>query len=184
MGEPPLPSTESPAPGVVVPTRKARARPLPKPHTPWERIKEHKVLQWTLAYAAAAYTLLHGTEMVNNAFEGPALLVRLVTIGLVLGIPVAAVLAWYHGHRAQHRLSGPELTMLTVIFIVAGSALWVFVRINSQRAPVASSLAPTAAFRQNQRFQALATRLGLMEYWQQYGPPDDCDLKDGKLTCH
>jgi len=40
------------------------------------------------------------------------------------------------------------------------------------------------AFRQDPRFQALETRLGLMEYWQQFGPPDDCDLTDGKLTCH
>jgi TolB-like protein len=40
------------------------------------------------------------------------------------------------------------------------------------------------AFRQDPRFQALETRLGLMEYWQRFGPPDDCDLKDGKLTCH
>jgi hypothetical protein len=39
-------------------------------------------------------------------------------------------------------------------------------------------------FRRDRRFQAFATRLGLMEYWQQYGAPDDCDLKDGKLTCH
>jgi hypothetical protein len=38
-------------------------------------------------------------------------------------------------------------------------------------------------FHRDPRFQAFATRLGLMEYWQQYGPPDDCDLKDGKLTC-
>ena len=40
------------------------------------------------------------------------------------------------------------------------------------------------AFRQDPRFQALATRLGLMDYWQQYGPPDDCNLTDGKLACH
>ena len=39
-------------------------------------------------------------------------------------------------------------------------------------------------FRQDPRFQDYVTRLGLMEYWQQYGPPDDCDLKDGKLSCH
>jgi hypothetical protein len=39
-------------------------------------------------------------------------------------------------------------------------------------------------FRQDPRFQAFVTRLGLMDYWQKYGPPDDCDLKDGKLTCH
>jgi TolB-like protein len=40
------------------------------------------------------------------------------------------------------------------------------------------------AFRQDPRFQVLETRLGLVEYWQRFGPPDDCDLKDGKLTCH
>jgi TolB-like protein len=39
-------------------------------------------------------------------------------------------------------------------------------------------------FREDPRFQALTTRMGYMEYWQQYGPPDDCDLRDGKLTCH
>jgi hypothetical protein len=39
-------------------------------------------------------------------------------------------------------------------------------------------------FRQDPRFQAFVTRLGLMEYWQQYGPPDGCELNDGKLICH
>ena len=36
-------------------------------------------------------------------------------------------------------------------------------------------------FREDSRFTALATRLGLMDYWKQYGPPDDCELRDGKL---
>jgi TolB-like protein/tetratricopeptide (TPR) repeat protein len=38
-------------------------------------------------------------------------------------------------------------------------------------------------FRQDARFQDFVTRLGLMEYWKQYGPPDNCDLKDGRLVC-
>ncbi len=38
-------------------------------------------------------------------------------------------------------------------------------------------------FRRDPRFQSFANRLHLMDYWQQYGPPDDCDLRDGKLTC-
>ena len=38
-------------------------------------------------------------------------------------------------------------------------------------------------FREDSRFAALATRLGLMDYWKQYGPPDDCELRDGKLIC-
>ncbi len=40
------------------------------------------------------------------------------------------------------------------------------------------------AFRLDPRFQAFTTRLGLMAFWQKYGPPDNCELKDGKLTCH
>jgi TolB-like protein/Flp pilus assembly protein TadD len=39
------------------------------------------------------------------------------------------------------------------------------------------------AFRQDPRFQALATRLGLMAYWQKYGPPDNCELKANRLIC-
>ena len=32
----------------------------------WERIKHHKVVQWTLAYLALAYTLLHSAEIGNG----------------------------------------------------------------------------------------------------------------------
>jgi hypothetical protein len=38
-------------------------------------------------------------------------------------------------------------------------------------------------FRRDPRFQAFATRMGLMDYWKQNGPPDDCDLKNGHLAC-
>ena len=39
-------------------------------------------------------------------------------------------------------------------------------------------------FRQDPRFSMLADRLGLIEYWKEYGPPDNCELRDGKLVCH
>jgi hypothetical protein len=39
------------------------------------------------------------------------------------------------------------------------------------------------AFRQDPRFSAFAARLGLTEYWQRFGPPDECSLKDGTLAC-
>jgi hypothetical protein len=44
----------------------------------------------------------------------------------------------------------------------------------------------TAAFRRDPRFAGYVERLGLhlIEYWQKYGPPDDCELKNGKLACH
>lgn len=90
----------------------------------WDRIKEHKVVQWTVAYAAAAYTLLHAMEMVSDALDWPHIVIRVLTLLLILGAPLAATLAWYHGHRAQHRVSGPELAIITVLLIIAGTVLW------------------------------------------------------------
>jgi TolB-like protein/DNA-binding winged helix-turn-helix (wHTH) protein len=39
-------------------------------------------------------------------------------------------------------------------------------------------------FRQDPRFQGLVERLGLIEYWKQSGPPDDCTLGGTKLICN
>jgi TolB-like protein len=39
------------------------------------------------------------------------------------------------------------------------------------------------SFRHDPRFQEFVTRLNLIGYWQQFGPPDECDLAEGKLTC-
>ncbi len=38
-------------------------------------------------------------------------------------------------------------------------------------------------FRQDPRFEAFAGRLKLLDYWQRYGPPDDCNFDRGTLTC-
>ncbi len=39
------------------------------------------------------------------------------------------------------------------------------------------------AFRQDARFQALVSRMGFIEYWKMYGPPDGCELRNGMLIC-
>lgn len=38
-------------------------------------------------------------------------------------------------------------------------------------------------FRQDPRFQKLVERLGLVDYWAQYGPPDECDLRNDVVAC-
>jgi TolB-like protein len=90
----------------------------------WDRIKRHKVVEWTLAYVAFGYALLHGVQMLRETFEWPLLVPRFTVFLLLAGIPVAATLAWYHGHRAQHRISGAELSILIALLVVAGSVLW------------------------------------------------------------
>ena len=38
-------------------------------------------------------------------------------------------------------------------------------------------------FRQDSRFQRLVHGLGLIDYWKQFGPPDQCDLRGDALVC-
>ena len=82
--------TESSDSGETQAAREQRAVPA-RSVSLWTRLKEHKVAQWTLAYAAAAYAVLQGTEMVSSAFEWPHLLVRIVTLLLFLGLPLATI---------------------------------------------------------------------------------------------
>jgi hypothetical protein len=105
----------------------AAASPSPQ-MGPWERIKRHKVAQWTLAYAAGAYTLLHTTNMVSDALDWPHLVVRIVTLLLFLGLPLAVTLAWFQGYRAQQRISGSELAILTAFLVLAAGVLWFLAR--------------------------------------------------------
>ena len=114
-----------------------------RPDAFWARIRRHKVVEWTLAYVAFGYALLHTVEMLGEAFEWPLLVPRLTVFGLVLGSPVAVTLAWYHGHRARHRVSGPELSILIVLLLVAGSVMWWLSR-NSHERGVASAPAAVA----------------------------------------
>ena len=136
LGEP----QEAQAPNVVASPVTAFPQP---PDSFWARIRRHKVVEWTLAYVAFGYALLHTVEMLGEAFEWPLLVPRLTVFGLVLGAPIAVTLAWYHGHRARQRVSGPELSILIVLLLVAGSVMWWLSR-NTHEHGVASTPAVVA----------------------------------------
>jgi adenylate cyclase len=138
------PPQEGPAPTAAA--RPVTPYPLP-PDSFWDRIKRHKVVEWTLAYVAFGYALLHGVQMLREAFDWPFLVSRLTAVGLVLGAPIAVTLAWYHGHRARHRVSGQELSILIGLLVVAGSVVWWVSRNSHERAAVPTAATNTAAAR-------------------------------------
>jgi adenylate cyclase len=118
------------------------AQPAAAQIGPWERVKRHKVVEWTLAYVAFAYAALHGAEMVQAALQWPTIVSRLTLIALLVGVPIAATLAYYHGHRARRSVSGLELAILIVLLIVAGSLLWFFSRTIHENTPAAAISQP------------------------------------------
>lgn len=64
-----------------------------------QRLRERKLVQWAVAYVAAAFALLQALDIVAQQFGWPDGLRRGITIALVIGFFVTLVLAWYHGER-------------------------------------------------------------------------------------
>jgi adenylate cyclase len=137
--------TTEPAEAREPPAQEELARPTVAPQTYWARVRDHKVVQWLVAYAAAAYTLLHIVEMVGAALDWPHVVARIVTLALLLGTPLIATLAWYHGHRALRWASGPELAILTVLIFIAGGVLWFMGRPGAEHASGRTTAAAPAA---------------------------------------
>ena len=115
----------TPDPVASSPTPTPETQPLVTTfHRLWGRLKAHKVVQWTLAYLAIAYTLLHGAEMLAGTLNWSHGLLRLFTLILILGVPVIITLAWYHGARGLQRVSGTEIMIIAILLALGGAFLW------------------------------------------------------------
>src|SRR5882757_10819744 len=91
-----------------------------------QRLKQRKLVQWSLAYVAAAFALLQGIDIVAQRFGWPEQTMRFVIIALSVGLFVTLVLAWYHGERGAQRVTGTELLILALLLAIGGGLLWRF----------------------------------------------------------
>ena len=92
----------------------------------FQRLKQRKLVQWAIAYVAAAFALLQGIDIVAQQFGWPESVRRGITLGLVIGFFVTLVLAWYHGERGAQRVTGAELLIIGLVLALGGGFLWRF----------------------------------------------------------
>ena len=92
----------------------------------FERLKRRKLVQWAIAYVAAAFALLQGIDIVANRFDWPQQAIRFVILMMIVGFFVMLVLAWYHGERGAQRVTGTELLILALLLAIGGGFLWRF----------------------------------------------------------
>ncbi|KPK65578.1 MAG: hypothetical protein AMS21_04305 [Gemmatimonas sp. SG8_38_2] len=89
------------------------------------RLKERKLVQWALAYLAAAFVVFQSIEVMAEPWGIAPGLQRAVHVLLLVGLFVVLILAWYHGEKGQQRLSGAELLMITALLAIAAILLTV-----------------------------------------------------------
>ncbi len=86
------------------------------------------MVQWSIGYVALAYSVQQAVGLTSEAFEWPQVVLRVSMLLLALGLPVVATIAWYHGDRGSQRVSGPELTIISMLLVVGSVLFFMFAR--------------------------------------------------------
>jgi TolB-like protein/Tfp pilus assembly protein PilF len=105
----------------------------------FQRLKQRKLVQWAIAYVAAAFALLQGIDIIAQQFGWPEGVRRGITLGLVVGFFVTLVLAWYHGERGAQRVAGTELLIISLVLALGGGFLWRFAAVRSADSKTATA---------------------------------------------
>ena len=90
----------------------------------WEQLRRRKVVQWAIAYVAAGWGLLQGLGYVGTAFHWPEQIQRFAIVAFVVGLPIALVVAWYHGDRGRQKVGGAEFAILISLLLLGGGMFW------------------------------------------------------------
>src|SRR5712671_709556 len=91
-----------------------------------QRLKQRKLVQWAVAYVAAAFALIQGLDIVAQRFSWPDSIERTLIIAACIGFFIVMVLAWYHGERGAQRVTGTELLIIGLVLALGGGFLWRF----------------------------------------------------------
>lgn len=86
-------------------------------------LRQRKIVQWAVAYAAAAWVLLQVVAYLDETFGWPAALRRGITVVIACGFLAVLVIAWYHGERGRQRVGGMEIAALAGVLAIAAAGV-------------------------------------------------------------
>ncbi|MDX1395593.1 MAG: tetratricopeptide repeat protein [Gemmatimonadota bacterium] len=89
-----------------------------------ERVKDRKLIQWTLAYVMGCWVLLQVLGELAEIVAWVDAIRPTALVAMLLGLPVVLVLAWYHGEKGRQRVRGRELLVLATVLAVVGLGIW------------------------------------------------------------
>jgi TolB-like protein len=93
--------------------------------SPLARLRQRKVVQWSIAYAASAWLSLQVLGYLSGIFAWPLLVQQITTLVLLAGLPLVVVVAWYHGDRGNQSVTRNEIALL--LTLAAGAAALAYV---------------------------------------------------------
>ena len=145
----------------------------------WSGLRRRKVVQWGIAYVAAAWGLLQGLAYLSTVFQWPGRLQRPVTMAFLVGLPIALVLAWYHGDRGHQRVSGREFAILTVLLLLGGGLFWWVGRMPVAPSATTAAGAAAAVAQPAVEAKAAGASIAVLPFVNMSGDKDNEYFSDG-----
>ena len=90
--------------------------------TLWGRLRRSKLVEWTVAYSAAAFVLLEAMDVFSDVWGWPLDVQKAITLVLGGGLLVVAILAWFRsgGSGAKGWCVACGIDLLIVAALIGG----------------------------------------------------------------
>src|SRR5690348_6260489 len=121
------------------------------------RLRRRKLVQWALAYIAAAFALIQVLDVIAQRFGWPDQIEKLLILALAIGFVVVLVLSWYHGERGAQKVSGTEIVILALLLAIGGGLLWQFARVPQPYKQTVATAFPSMSSRHPSAAQSPST---------------------------
>ena len=117
---------------VVRPTAEVTSYPSASPASPWvfptaedpgshlslfNRLSRRKMCRWMLAYLAVSWLFLQLTDVLSDIWSWSTLAQQTISVGLVLCVFPAAVVAWYHGEKGRQQVCRAEVAIIAAMIL-------------------------------------------------------------------
>jgi TolB-like protein len=88
-----------------------------------DRLRERYLARWAVAYGAGAFVAIQAMEALSEPMGLSLFVQQAALVLIVMGLPVALVLAWFHGEKGAQHVSVPEFVILSTLALVAVGAI-------------------------------------------------------------
>ena len=152
----------------------------------FEELKRRNVFRVGIAYAVSAWVLLQIVDLVLENVAAPQWVMQIFMLALAIGFPIALIFAWaFENHVGKADESQPFLTMDNLQFLAILGSAYVFEHQSDAECVMVDGSIWSESFRAQRKtpeFFEFMERASIVEYWREFGWPDDCASLDQTLA--